>query len=144
MIVFVFLLGCSKKEWVHTLQGSSEHWEASMDIKPVDDPDVEAVFVGKIKLKTPVTLKSAQYEAQVRNGSPGGDLRHDLEKLQNFETVQIFSTYAHSATKPTFHQNMPEKELASMFSDLTFQMTWEDENGQHVEEILLDTIIMGK
>ncbi|QQE74621.1 hypothetical protein KDJ56_01025 [Brevibacillus composti] len=145
LIALVFLMGCSESQnWVHTLQGSSDHWEASLEIKPVDnDPNVEAVYVGKIRLKSQVKLKSAHYEVQIRGGNPAGNLRHDLIKLQNHETVKIFESIPNFVT-PIFHKSMTEEELASIFSDLKFKISWEDDNGQHVEEIILGTITIGR
>lgn len=137
----MLVVGCSNaNDWKYTLQGKTENWEAVLEIGPSQSDSDEVVYTGKIKKANDNKIESVHYEAVIGNSNPGGNIKGVyLDKIQKNEMLSLF-TGTPDFPSVKIKKGMSEQEIATIFHDVTFTISWKDNNGEHEETIPLSVV----
>jgi hypothetical protein len=123
--------------WSYLFQGSSQHWEAQFVVRPSEDGN-EVIYEGTIKPLTSMNVTQLTYKTDVVTSQPGGTLVSPL--IEDGKPLQLFVT-SPGRDSIQFRAGMNAEEIASIFfRDLVYEITWNDETGQHTEKIVLKLV----
>lgn len=142
IIIFIgsyFLLNNfrTSQVWQYTFQGSSQQWEGQFVITPSRDKS-EVFYVGSIKPLRPMKINQLTFKTDLVTGQPSGTM--DSPLVEEGKPLQIFVTVpGHDSIQ--FRAGMNSEEITQIFyRDLVYEITWNDEIGQHNEKIVLKLV----
>jgi hypothetical protein len=131
---FFFMNVRPSPEWSYLFQGSSPHWEGQFVVRPSRDGN-ETLYEGTIKPLTPMKISHLTYTTDLVTNQPGGTL--DSPRIEEGKPLQLFVT-SPGRDSIQFRAGMNSEEITRMFfRDLVYEITWNDETGQHTEKIVL-------
>jgi|GEM_PF-957705 len=143
-LLIIFIIGSiyvfnnnfySSRNWSYIFQGSSEHWEGKLIVKPSNDGS-EVIFEGVLVPLQRMKINELTYKADLVHNQITGAITSPL--IQEGKPIQIFITEPGRDTIK-FRQEMSPEEIAQIFHrDLSFEITWQDETGQKIAKIVLN------
>ncbi|MED1826393.1 MULTISPECIES: hypothetical protein [Brevibacillus] len=127
----------TSQEWSYLFRGSSQQWEGQMVVRPWGDGS-EVLYKGTIKPLTPMKVTQITYKTDLVTSQPGGTLVSP--SIEEGKPLPIFTTSpGHDSIQ--FRAGMNAGEITSIFyRDLVYEITWNDETGQHTEKIVLKLV----
>jgi hypothetical protein len=140
LLVLVLFAGCSSPDsWTHIFAGEGDSWRAIMEIGPKGKSNSsDVVYTFKLTKKIENEVSKVNYEAHIVHSKNGGNLDElDIKKVNQKEVLTLFSEFPNFSTPGLIGKDTSKEELETYFSDLRIDIIWEDDNGEHVEEIFL-------
>ncbi|WP_035294737.1 hypothetical protein [Brevibacillus thermoruber] len=124
----------TSQEWSYLFRGSSQQWEGQFVVRPSRDGN-EVLYEGTIKPLTPMKITQLTYKTDLVTNQPGGTMVSPL--IEEGKPLQLFVT-SPGRDSIQFRAGMNSEEIARIYSrDLVYEITWNDETGQHTEKIVL-------
>lgn len=135
LIIIVAIYLIFPNNWSYKLEGYSENWKVKIIVEPIGDynnyfnQDSDVVLVGYIEKLNDRTINHIFYEVDLPWGGRAGNI--DKPNFSNGE-IKLFTEF------PNYKIENDKGQISNLFTDAKYMIVWNDEDGEHTEEIYLE------